>query len=175
MNQLIDPIMVDESEKEFLDMMSKNKRGAALEEIDCLDLSMVKMKLCLPKEKEGKGWTPGFADDCEKFYKMFLKLHVLTDRNDIVPTKTIDEMWHAHILDTRKYHEDCQTIFGHYLHHFPYFGLRGEQDAKNLKAAFAKSEDLFMRFFGTSHSDLSSLCDGGCAGGGCSGGGGTCS
>lgn len=36
-----------------------------------------------------------------------------------VPNKQIDEMWHEHILDTRKYSDDCQTVFGYYLHHTP--------------------------------------------------------
>ena len=165
--------------------------------IDSLDLTMVKMKLCLPKKREGKGWTKEQADDCERFYKMFLKLHILYPSGvSIVPTKTLDEMWHAHILDTRAYHGDCMAIFGAYLHHFPYFGLRGEDDAANLHRSFSNTCDLFIEHFGESpvHHALkgrgeccgvnaaetyraleSSLCDGGCAGGGGDSDGGSCS
>ena len=43
----------------------------------------------------------------------------------IVPTLTIDEFWHAHILDTRAYMADCKALFGKYMHHYPYSGLKG--------------------------------------------------
>lgn len=120
----------------------------ALEKIDNLDFSMVKMKLCLSVEQEGNGWTPEFADKAEEHYKMFLKLHILCPHAVIAPTTSIDEFWHRHILDTRKYQEDCQNVFGSYLHHFPYFGLRGEEDAKNLQKAGETTRALFMEHFG---------------------------
>lgn len=125
------------------------KHRRAIAEIAVLDLHMVKMKLCLPEAREGKGWTQAEADDVEKWYKRYLTLCAITDY-DIVPTKAIDAMWHQHILDTRAYHTDCQRIFGEYLHHFPYFGLRGERDAENLANAFETSCALFMEHFGES-------------------------
>jgi hypothetical protein len=57
-------------------------------------------------------------------------------------------MWHYHILDTRAYHGDCQRVFGGYFHHFPYFGLRGDDDARRLQAAFAKTKALYEETFG---------------------------
>jgi hypothetical protein len=65
----------------------------------------------------------------------------------IVPTKDLDKVWHAHILDTVKYEADCNEIFGTFLHHFPYFGLRDDDDAKNLQAAFANTRSLFQEHF----------------------------
>lgn len=126
------------------------KHEASIRKIDDLDLSMVKMKLCLPIEKEGKGWTPEEADIAELWYKRFLKLCNMVPAQDIVPTKLIDVIWHSHILDTRKYHADCQAIFGHYLHHFPYFGIMGRQDERRLKKAFEITVALFEEFFGES-------------------------
>lgn len=116
--------------------------------IDELDLSMIKMKLCLPLNKEGKGWSLDRADRCERLYKMFLKLNIWYPEVSVVPTKEIDEMWHAHILDTRKYHADCQSLFGFYFHHFPYFGLRGDEDKANLYRAFDITISLFAEHFG---------------------------
>lgn len=57
------------------------------------------------------------------------------------------KFWHYHILDTRAYHKDCDTVFGHYLHHFPYFGMRGEQDAINLKNSFYLTKDRYLETF----------------------------
>lgn len=66
----------------------------------------------------------------------------------LVPSKLMDEMWHHHILDTEKYPSDCDAMFGHFLHHFPYLGLRGEEDKKQLAAKFAKTQALYLATFG---------------------------
>lgn len=58
------------------------------------------------------------------------------------------KFWHYHILDTRAYHKDCDTVFGHYLHHFPYFGMRGEHDAIDLKNAFLAPKEKYRETFG---------------------------
>ena len=163
-----------------IDRVVGENQQASLEAIDNLDLTMVKKKLCLPIGREGKGWTIAEVNDVEIQYKWYLKLCVITDY-DVVPTKEIDAMWHAHILDTRAYHEDCDRIFGHYLHHFPYFGLRGKRDAKHLQKAFETSCALFMEHFGESPMQAMKPA-GGCCGrgkascnGGGTGGGGGCS
>ena len=80
-------------------------------------------------------------------YLMFLLLVYLHPNIKIVPTKEIDLVWHYHILDTSKYESDCQQLFGSFLHHFPYFGLRGELDRQNLDAAFAQTSALFQHYF----------------------------
>lgn len=61
----------------------------------------------------------------------------------------IDDFWHLHILDTQKYAEDCQVIFGYFLHHFPYFGMRGEEDAKNLSDSWEETCNLYQNRFGS--------------------------
>ncbi len=111
-----------------------------------LDLTMIKFKLL--RNEEGTSWISEQAEHAEKLYRMFLVLHVRYPDRTIVPTKMIDAFWHQHILDTRKYAQDCQVIFGFFLHHFPYFGLRGEEDAGNLTKAFAETEELFLSEFG---------------------------
>lgn len=112
-----------------------------------LDLSMVKMKLQDPTE--GKGWTKEQCDDAEIEYKRFLTLNLLYPQS-IVPTIIMDTFWHYHILDTRAYHRDSQKVFGEYFHHFPYFGMRGEEDRKNLDASFEETKNLYEKTFGES-------------------------
>ena len=34
------------------------------------------------------------------------------------------------------------------MHHFPYFGMRGEQDAKDLENSFGKTKELYLKTFG---------------------------
>ena len=71
-----------------------------------------------------------------------------TGTRKICPTGPIDEFWHAHILDTEAYARDCNELFGEYLHHFPYFGMRGPADRADLETAFEQSRVLFIRHFG---------------------------
>ena len=108
--------------------------------IAALDLDPIKMKLM--DDREGEGWSQDYADAIERQYRQFLVLSARHPDRPIVPTKAIDTFWHQHILDTRKYAEDCERVFGYFLHHFPYFGMRGEQDARDLEAAFAATLDL---------------------------------
>jgi hypothetical protein len=47
-----------------------------------------------------------------------------------------------------KYMDDCQQLFGFYLHHFPYFGMRGEEDNANLQMAFKAAAEIYESRFG---------------------------
>ncbi len=60
----------------------------------------------------------------------------------------MDKMWHYHILDTRAYCRDCDNVFGGYFHHFPYFGMRSEEDASNLVNAFEQTKAHYADAFG---------------------------
>jgi hypothetical protein len=116
--------------------------------VAAIDLSMVKMKL--QEADEGKGWTPAECEVAELEYKRYLTLNIRYEDTAIVPTKQIDTMWHYHILDTRAYVNDCDEVFGEYFHHFPYFGMRGEEDAENLKTSFFETVELYEEEFGES-------------------------
>lgn len=126
----------------------------ALESLRQLDLSMIRMKLADPAE--GKGWDGAQLDAVEVEYRRFLALHLMFPGQAIVPCSVVDEMWHAHILDTQAYAPDCERVFGFFLHHFPYFGLRGDQDAADLATAFDRTIALYERSFGRFPSEVSS-------------------
>lgn len=81
-------------------------------------------------------------------HRKFLALHLLHPEDDIVPCKFVDEMWHRHILDTAAYRADCDAVFGQFLDHFPYFGMRGADDALALQDAYADTLDRYRRAFG---------------------------
>lgn len=128
-----------------------------------IDLSRVKAKLIHPKY--GKGWLPEKADQVETRYRGFLFLTV-TRAEPIVSTSDIDEMWHTHILDTRAYAADCNRVFGYFLHHFPYFGLNGADDAMALEEAFRRTVALYQSVFDEPYGDLDATgaeCSAGCS------------
>ena len=115
----------------------------ALSRVAELDFSMLKKKL-----GEEKSWSPEQQEEVEGLYRQFLAIIIAFPKRKICPTGPVDEFWHAHILDTRAYAQDCEHLFGHYLHHFPYFGMRGPEDYAALQTAFDDSRALFIRHFG---------------------------
>lgn len=110
-----------------------------------INLEMIKMKM--QEAEEGESWTSEQCDSAEIEYKRYLQLCKIFGKG-IVPNKIMDTVWHYHILDTRAYAQDCENVFGKMLHHFPYFGMGGEQDAINLKNSFLKTKEQYWLTFG---------------------------
>ena len=117
-----------------------------------LDLESIMVK-AMDKE-EGFGWDFEFTQRISNEYRKFLILCLENPGFPVVPSSQIDDFWHLHILDTLKYQEDCNKYLGYFLHHFPYFGMRGEQDEANLKSAWNESCELYKRRFGEQPADL---------------------
>ncbi len=46
------------------------------------------------------------------------------------------------------YRADCDRIFGEFLDHFPYFGMRGNEDAQALLDAYTDTLDRYRDAFG---------------------------
>src|SRR6267142_1532205 len=124
--------------------------------IEVLDLDPIKLKLMDPEE--GQGWSRAYADRMELAYKRFLTLLVTHPEETLAPGKDVDKFWHGHILDTLKYAEDCQKVFGYFLHHFPYFGMRGEEDAANLAEAGRTANRLYEKEFGDAVASRAAYC-----------------
>jgi hypothetical protein len=134
--------------------MSLSSPGRTLEQtiaaIEALDLAPIKFKATRSEAGDGYGWSPQHADRMELAYKRYLILHAKYPDMTLAPERDIDRFWHMHILDTRKYAADCEATFGHFLHHFPYLGLRGEGDEQALQDAFEAMQRLYAEEFGES-------------------------
>jgi len=115
----------------------------ALDRVNQLDFTMLKRKMV-----EEHGWTFEFCEEVESLYRKFLALNARYPGRKICPTGPIDEFWHAHIVDTRAYVRDCNEVFGEYLHHFPYFGMRDSEDRAALESSFRESVELFITHYG---------------------------
>jgi len=124
--------------------------------INALDLSLIKFKAT--RAEDGYGWSDEYADKMELAYKRYFILHAMYPEMTLAPEQDIDRFWHMHILDTRKYAADCESTFGHFVHHFPYLGLRGEDDAKALEDAFEKMQALYVQEFGEAMPKAASWC-----------------
>ena len=128
------------------EFVSQDKIDETMAVINSLDFTPISFKL----EAE-YGWSKESLSMALPLYKQWLALQACYKTYSIAPSTFIDEYWHMHILDTRKYMEDCQLVFGEYLHHFPYFGLRNEQDAKELNEGFELTKKLYQHHFGVQH------------------------
>lgn len=111
-----------------------------------LDLKYIKLKLM--DSEEGYGWDESHADNVLTEYLRFLYLCIKYPDTAVVPSTIVDKAWHMHILDTHAYATDCDKLFGKFFHHFPYWGMRGEEDLSDLQSSFCKTLDLYKIEFG---------------------------
>jgi hypothetical protein len=121
--------------------------GQRLRRVDGLDFEPIVYKLMHPGPGE-KALSLAEADQAVALYRRFLKLCVLYPGTAIVPTRQLDHVWHTHMLDTAKYRADCDRMFGHFMDHFPYAGLRSEDDRRAWRKDFAHTRGLFWEHFG---------------------------
>lgn len=112
-----------------------------------LDLQPIAYTLTHSNEEK---WNIQQMKQAISHYRMFLLLVYLYPNSELVPNQEIDRVWHFHILDTMKYAQDCEMLFGRFIHHFPYFGERGKIDRDNLQKCFEKTQVLFQEHFGKS-------------------------
>ena len=84
-----------------------------LERIDSIDFSEIKKSLM-----KKLNYIESSADLAIQEYKLFL-LECSESGKKNIPSKIVDDVWHTHILYTKKYATDCQNIFGYFLHHEP--------------------------------------------------------
>ncbi len=121
-----------------------------------LDLESIKRKLM--NFEDGLGWSQERADQSEIEYKRFLAMAVTYPDVDLVPSVEVDQFWHAHILDTRKYAADCEQVLGFFLHHAPDTGPREAEDVARQEATFAQSRALYEELFGVSAEGQTAWC-----------------
>ena len=117
--------------------------------IQTLDLESVKFRLM--DSEVGKGWTQEYVDRIEAAYKKYLTMLVKYQEHaeDILISKDVDEFWHTHILQTLKYADDCQRVFGTFIHHTPHVGSRETSLLKTREVLAAKTRTLYEEEFGS--------------------------
>ncbi len=117
--------------------------------IAALDLTSVKARVM--DAELGEGWTREYADSIETAYKKYLTMLVKYQEHaeDILLAKDVDEFWHTHILQTMKYMDDCEAVFGTFLHHSPHVGEVTQADHEKRAVLADKTRELYEREFGS--------------------------
>lgn len=172
--------------------MPKDKDCELREKIEALNLDTVRDKFYKKLSLIQKISTNTIRVMDE--YRKFLYLVATHPHEVIVPwNQPLDDFWHEHILDTAKYREDCQNIFGRYLDHNPHLGkgtAKHTEASKNTGRLYAsafnkKNSGSSSGCHTSSYSPASSCggssncsspscgssCGSSCGGGGCGGGG----
>jgi hypothetical protein len=134
-------MVINFAKKDFI-MISNNECTAIAQ----LDLDPIKVKLM--HKESGEGWSLERASAVEVEYRRFLSLMKMFPNEQTAPLIDVDTFWHYHILDTMKYAADCEMAFGYFLHHFPYVGMRGEDDAAEQQRAGSRMQELYEATFG---------------------------
>jgi len=136
--------------KQILEQISITPPTKVIEQlhkaVEALDFSKLRYKHTQSDEKE---MTEQDWNKAEREYRRFLSLKCWYPKESLVPSKEIDKIWHAHILDTRAYRDDCLQLFGHFMDHYPYFGIFGDEDYQMLVEAFSKTKELYEQHFGS--------------------------
>lgn len=128
------------------------------EAIEALDLDPIKVKLM--HVESGEGWSLEKANAVEREYRRFLYLMKTFPNEQTAPLMDVDTFWHYHILDTMKYAVDCQAVFGYFLHHFPYIGLRGEDDLVAHERVGKRMAEIYEETFGESYAQAATAFSG---------------
>jgi hypothetical protein len=115
---------------------------AAVNYIETMDLSPIKNKMI-----NGLGWRKREVEQASMLYRNYLLLRLKYPNEQLPPSEDVDEFWHNHILDTKKYREDCQAI-GCFFEHYPYFGMDAHSTREDLNRAFEKMQELHVLEFG---------------------------
>ena len=115
--------------------------------IDSIDFTQI-----IGKMVERDGWLRSDARRCCELYRRYLFLRrKYSHDHKLPPSKEIDEVWHYHILDTKKYRRDCDAIFGEYHDHYPYFGFDDLTEHGDLSEAFETTKIFFSEEFNGEH------------------------
>lgn len=128
-----------------LHTQKKPSLSRVFDAIDALDLEPIKRRLT--HEKGEYRWSAERAERAELGYRRYLTLRAKYPGVEMSPTEDVDAFWHAHILDTRKYAEDCEEVFGGFLHHNPTLGDAEYTEDRHDTAAWVMHQ-LYEREFG---------------------------
>lgn len=130
--------------------------------IDSLDLEIIKSKFLTRKSWWWCLWNN--VDDIEKEYRRFLLL-VGTSAHSVVPwNEELDNFWHEHILDTKKYETDCMELFGKMVHHNPHLTKGTEEHKSAVKSTRSSYKENFSSNRTSDYNDYSPpmIYDAGC-------------
>jgi hypothetical protein len=78
-------------------------------------------------------WSPTRAERAELWYRRHLYLARKNKGTSLgLLAKDADAVWHHHIVNTRKYRADCDSLFEGYLDHAPGLNVKAKSTAREM-------------------------------------------
>ncbi len=97
-------------------------------------------------------WDHAFALRVIDEYRKFLYL-LKTAGHTVTPSKSVDEVWHLHLIYTHSYWEVlCADIFQEPIHHNP--GDGSIEDIEKYAAIYERTLDNYSEVFGAPPADI---------------------
>jgi hypothetical protein len=107
----------------------------------------IDLVLAARKSEELSTLAPATLRRDARDYERFLLLAQAHPDEPLAPTRSIDRMWHLHMLHPRAYAEDCAHLFGDVLDHDGGFGSTPDEEPL-LLATFKRTASLWQKMFG---------------------------
>ena len=126
------------------------KSGDARKAVDAIDLDRIVRQVAAKHR-----WTPERTREAELWYRNFLYLRSQHPEPVAMIVKDADTVWHAHILHTRKYADDCDRVFGELLHHEP---VDQSLSAEELEQHRGRAAELYRQASGKLPRQLQIIC-----------------
>jgi len=86
-----------------------------LVKVEAWDLEKTKRRLVT-----NETWPERLCTEVDPIYRRLMTLKGFFPTEVLIPPITIDTFWHAHMLDSMVYAQDCQNAFGRFIHHIPF-------------------------------------------------------
>lgn len=97
------------------------------------------------KLAQDNGWSARHAARVIAEYRRFLYL-AMTAGHSVCPSDAVDQAWHQHLLDTRRYWEEfCPRVLGGPLHHTPSRG--GSEEQKIMREWYSRTLASYQTTF----------------------------
>lgn len=95
--------------------------------------------------QEEQGWSAQFTERAIEEYKRFMVL-AATLGDEVTPSKTVDEVWHTHLLYSKNYRDEmCTKVLGKVIDHNP--GNGGTEDDRYI-AQYVRTIITYQTIFG---------------------------
>lgn len=112
---------------------------------DVVSLPMIDLSYLIEQMRKDcpySEWSPGRLEAALEEYRRFWALCKHYPQSSLGISADADKIWHRHILNTRRYAEECKSYLGFFLHHTPVF------DESENEVAQMETNRLWLELFG---------------------------
>lgn len=115
------------------------------QKVQHLDLSSIVSVLM--ESKVDPRWSQTQTVEAIAQYLAFLYLVDRYPHLQLIPDSNVEQVWRYHLLNPKKYAEDCQILFGYKIDYSLYLDLKSTQGDYDHLKAYALTQVLLAKHF----------------------------